>query len=78
MAGIHMRSRRAGILNGDCGSDTRLVSSRRLAPVSKRKTPIAEEAHLKPTAELRREGRLGRIAKALASGVTDIAEAQRI
>ena len=49
---------------------TRLVSSRRLARVSKRKTPITEEAQCKPTAELRREGRLARIAKALASGAT--------
>jgi hypothetical protein len=48
--------------------------------VSKRKTPITEEAQPKPTAELRREGRLTRIAKALASGatVTDIAEAEGI
>ena len=48
--------------------------------MSKRKTPITEEAQSKPTAELRREGRLARIAKALASGatVTDIAEAEGI
>lgn len=48
--------------------------------MSKRKTPIAEEAQSKPTAKLRREGRLARIAKALASGatVTDIAEAEGI
>ena len=48
--------------------------------MSKRNTPIIEEAHFKPTAELRREGRLTRIAKALASGatVTDIAEAEGI
>jgi hypothetical protein len=48
--------------------------------MSKRKTPITEEAQPKPTAELRREGRLTRIAKALASGatVTDIAEAEGI
>ena len=48
--------------------------------MSKRKTPITEEAQPKPTAELRREGRLARIAKALASGatVTDIAEAEGI
>jgi hypothetical protein len=48
--------------------------------VSKRKTPITEDVHFKPTAELRREGRLARIAKELASGatVTDIAEAERI
>ena len=48
--------------------------------MSKRKTPITEEAHFKPTAELRREGRLARIAKALASGatVTDIADAEGI
>ena len=61
-------------------NDTRVVSSRRLARVSKRKTPIIEEAQPKPTAELRREGRLARIAKALASGatVTDIAEAEGI
>ena len=46
--------------------------------MSKRKTPITEEAQSKPTAELRRESRLFRIAKALASGaaVTDIAEAE--
>ena len=46
----------------------------------KRKTSITEEAQPKPTAELRREGRLARIAKALASGatVTDIAEAEGI
>jgi hypothetical protein len=51
-----------------------------LARVSKPKTPITEEAESKPTAELRREGRLTRIAKALASGatVTDIAEAEGI
>ncbi len=51
-----------------------------VARVSKRKTPITEEAQPKPTAELRREGRLTRIAKALASGatVTDIAEAEGI
>ena len=48
--------------------------------MSKRKTPITEEAQAKPTAELRREGRLTRIAKALASGatVTDIADAEGI
>ena len=48
--------------------------------MSKRKTPITEEAQSKPTAELRRESRLFRIAKALASGatVTDIAEAEGI
>jgi len=38
--------------------------------VSKRKTPTTEEAQSKPTAELRREGRLARIARALASGAT--------
>jgi hypothetical protein len=61
-------------------NDTRGVSSRRLARVSKRKTPITEEAQPKPTAEFRRESRLFRIAKALASGatVTDIAEAEGI
>jgi hypothetical protein len=61
-------------------NDTRGVSSRRLARVSKLKTPITEEAQPKPTAELRREGRLARITKALASGatVTDIAEAEGI
>jgi hypothetical protein len=48
--------------------------------MSKRKTPNIEEAQPKPTAELRREGRLARIAKALASGasVTEIAEAEGI
>ena len=48
--------------------------------MSKHKTPITEEAQSKPTAELRRESRLFRIAKALASGatVTDIAEAEGI
>ena len=48
--------------------------------MSKRKTPITEEAQPKPTTELRRESRLFRIAKALASGatVTDIAEAEGI
>ena len=67
-----------GIRRLECA--TRVVSSRRLARVSKRKTPITEEAQSKPTAELRREGRLSRIAKALASGatVTDIAEAEGI
>jgi len=51
-----------------------------LARVSKRKTPITEEAQPKPTTELRRESRLFRIAKALASGatVTDIADAEGI
>src|SRR5215207_8999834 len=46
----------------------------------KRKTPNIEEAPPKPTAELRREGRLARIAKALASGatVTEIAETEGI
>ena len=47
--------------------------------MSKRKTPAIEDP-VKPasTAELRREGRLARIAKALVSGasVTDIAEAE--
>ena len=54
--------------------------SRRLARVSKHKAPITEEAQSKPTAELRREGRLTRIAKALALGatVTDIADAEGI
>ena len=39
-----------------------------------------EETQPKPTAELRREGRLARIAKALVSGatVTEIAEAEGI
>jgi hypothetical protein len=49
--------------------------------VSKRKTPNPkEEAQPKVMAELRREGRLARIATALASGatVTDIAEAEGI
>ena len=61
-------------------NDTRAVSSRRLARVSKRKTPITEEAQSKPTAEPRRESRLFRIAQALASGatVTDIADAEGI
>jgi hypothetical protein len=47
--------------------------------VSRLKTPITE-AQPKPTAELRREGRLARIAEALASGatITDIAEAEGI
>ena len=49
--------------------------------MSKRKTPTIEDP-VKPasTAELRREGRLARIAKALVSGatVTDIAEAEGI
>ena len=46
--------------------------------MSKRNITIT--AQPKPTAELRREGRLARIAKALASGatVTDIAEAEGI
>jgi hypothetical protein len=46
----------------------------------RKKTPNNEEARPKPTAELRREGRLARIAKALASGatVTDIAKAEGI
>ena len=54
--------------------------SRRLARVSKRKTPNHRRSTTKPTAELRREGRLARIAKALASGatVTEIAEAEGI
>ena len=68
-------------VHGDCGkSPPRSVSSRRLARVSKRKTPNTEEAQPRPTAELRREGRLTRIAKALASGatVTEIAEAEGI
>jgi hypothetical protein len=49
--------------------------------MSKRKTPDNQEPQPKPTtAELRREGRLTRIAKALASGasVTEIAEAEGI
>ena len=48
--------------------------------MSKRKTPITEEAQSKPATELRRESRLFRIAKALASGatVTDIADAEGI
>jgi hypothetical protein len=60
-------------------NDTRVVSSRRLGHVSKRKIATTEEQP-KPTAELRREGRLARIAEALASGatVTDIAEAEGI
>ena len=53
-----------------------------MARVSKRKTPTIEipEAQPNPTAKLRREGRLARIAKALAIGatVTDIAEAEGI
>ena len=52
-----------------------------LAYTSKGKTPAIEDP-VKPasTAELRREGRLARIAKALISGatVTDIAEAEGI
>jgi hypothetical protein len=46
----------------------------------KRKTPNIEETQPKPTPELRREGRLARIAKALVSGatVTEIAEAEGI
>jgi len=56
------------------------TSSRRLARMSKRKTPTVEitEAQPKPIADLRREGRLARIVKALVSGatVTDIAEAE--
>ena len=48
----------------------------------KHKTPVIEisPAELKPTTELRREGRLARIAKALASGatVTEIAKAEGI
>src|SRR6186713_669936 len=61
-------------------NDTRVVSLRRLARVSKRKTPITEKAQPKPTSELCRKSRLFRIAKALASGatVTDIAEAEGI
>ena len=45
----------------------------------RKKTPT-EEAQPKPTSELRREGRLARIAKALVSGatVTEIAEAEGI
>ncbi len=56
------------------------TSSCRLARMSKRKISQTEEAQPKPTAELRREGRLARIAKALVSGatVTDIAEAEGI
>jgi hypothetical protein len=48
--------------------------------MSKRKTPNIEEALPKPIAELRRESRLARIAKALASGatVTEIAETEGI
>ena len=42
-------------------NDKCVVSSRRLARVSKRNTPITEEAQPKPTAELRRESRLFRI-----------------
>jgi len=49
-----------------------------VARVSKRKALITAEIQSKPTAELRREGRLARIAKALASGATDIAEAEGI
>jgi hypothetical protein len=47
--------------------------------VKKLKTPTTEPQPA-PAAELRREGRLARIAKALASGatVTDIAEAEGI
>jgi len=47
--------------------------------VTKRK-PQTTEPQPAPAAELRREGRLARIAKALASGatVTDIAEAEGI
>jgi hypothetical protein len=48
-------------------NDTRVVSSRRSGHVGKRKIATTEEQP-KPTAELRREGRLARIAKALASG----------
>jgi hypothetical protein len=62
-------------------NDTRGVSSRRLARVRTRKTSNAQIEPAAPsTAELRREGRLARIAKALASGatVTDIAEAEGI
>ena len=50
--------------------------------MSKRKTPNTEvdEVQRRPTAKLRREGRLTRIAKALASGatVTEIAVAESI
>ena len=50
--------------------------------MSKRKIPNTEvdEAQPRSTAELRREGRLARIAKALASGatVTEIPEAEGI
>ena len=56
-----------------------MTSRRPLARMSK--TPdITKEAQQRPTAELRREGRLTRIAKALASGatVTDIAEAEGV
>ena len=54
-------------------------SSCRLACMSKRKTP-AKEVKPASTAELRREGRLARIAKALVFGatVTEIAEAEGI
>jgi hypothetical protein len=60
---------------------TKPNSSCRLARVRTRKTSNAQiEAAAPPTPELRREGRLARIAKALASGatVTDIAEAEGI
>ena len=57
-------------------------SSCRLVHLSKRKTPNTEVDEAQPisTAKLRREGRLTRIAKALASGatVTEIAEAEGI
>src|SRR5688572_28109904 len=50
--------------------------------MSKRKTPVVEihQAQPQSTAELRREGRLARIAQALASGatVTDIAKAEGV
>jgi hypothetical protein len=56
----------------------RAVSSCRFEGVNKRKP--ATNTHPAPAADLRREGRLTRIAKALASGatVTDIAEAEGI
>jgi hypothetical protein len=56
-------------------------SSCRLACMQKQKTPVIEDpVKSAPTAELRREGRLTRIAKALVSGasVTETAEAEGI
>jgi hypothetical protein len=66
---------------GIAESDTHVVSSRRLARVRTRKTSNAQIEPAAPsTAELRREGRLARIAKVLVSGatVTEIAEAEGI